>query len=315
MLYKAFGLAVLLSFKAGVYSKTAITISCCYFLLCSFFFENPPVTVPLLEASHQLLLQNCHCFKQKIVFGVLYSDASNYHCSERENIFYFYTPIYAFLVVRHRYVLLHKTPISQRHARQNFSHIQIFNLSHPLKTKTDSSHLLGSRGFAARATVIASKTKAGRNLVKEVDVVKGSAESVLAGAPGIHRNVGERVHALGIAQRQGAVDENTVLAVLGVGVVLAAALLLLGGHTRTILVDLVVFAVVGHSANTTSDGVAGLPVDGEIGTGAVADASILGVLGQARLFVGADGVALVALVLGLGKVFGVGRTPNARVAG
>lgn len=199
----------------------------------------------------------------------------------------------------------------------NKSQIYNFDSSHLWQNgikQTFYPPLLRSGGLAARATVVTSQTKAGRNLVKDVDIVKRSAESVLARTPGIDGDVGERVHAHGFARRQSAVDKETILAVLGVCVVLTTTLLLLGGHTSAILVDLVVFTVVGGGANTTSNGVAGLPVNGEVGAGAVADSGILGVLGKARLFVSTDGVALVALIFGLGKVLGVGRAPNARFA-
>lgn len=107
------------------------------------------------------------------------------------------------------------------------------------------------------------------------------------------------------------VDNEALGRVLGVDVVLAADLD--GGLTGTVLADLVVLAVVGHSTDATGDGVAGLPVDGEVGAGAILDAVVLlGVLGLARLLVGADSAALGTLVLLGGEVLGVSRTPNTR---
>jgi hypothetical protein len=71
--------------------------------------------------------------------------------------------------------------------------------------------------------------------------------------------------------------------------------------------------VVGHGADATGDGVARLPVGGEVGARAVVDAGGLGVLGEAGLLVDADGAALLALVVLLLEVLGVGRAPDAGV--
>jgi hypothetical protein len=77
-------------------------------------------------------------------------------------------------------------------------------------------------------------------------------------------------------------------------------------------VDLVVLATVGGGADAAGDSVARLPVDGEVGAGAVAEvAALLGVLGEAGLFVDADGLALGALVILGIEVFGVSGAENA----
>ena len=78
--------------------------------------------------------------------------------------------------------------------------------------------------------------------------------------------------------------------------------------------NLVVLAVVGHGTDTTSDGVSGLPVGGEVGACTVVDTlGLLGVLRLAGLLVDANGATLGTVVLLLGEVLGVGRTPNTAV--
>lgn len=164
------------------------------------------------------------------------------------------------------------------------------------------------------ATALAlSKTKAVGNLVEDVDVVKGAAEGVLAGTPGVDGDVGQRVDALGLAGRESAVDDEALRGVLRIDVVVAV-LELDGSLAGTVLADLVVLTVVRGSTNTTGDGVAGLPVDGESVASAVLETlGLLSVLRLARIVVDTDGAALVTVVLLLGEVLGVGRTPDTRI--
>lgn len=73
--------------------------------------------------------------------------------------------------------------------------------------------------------------------------------------------------------------------------------------------------MVGGSANTSGNGVTGLPVGGEVDASSVLHVLVLlGVLGETGLFVHANGVALGTLIFLLGKVFGVGRSPDAKTA-
>lgn len=114
---------------------------------------------------------------------------------------------------------------------------------------------------------------------------------------------------LGLRGGNSSVDDDAVDAVLGVDKVLAANRS--GGQARAVLVDLVVLTVVRSSADTSGKGVARLPVGREVDAGAVADlAVLLSVLGETRLFVDADGIALGALVLLGGQVFGIGRAKD-----
>jgi hypothetical protein len=118
------------------------------------------------------------------------------------------------------------------------------------------------------------------------------------------------VNTLGVISADGAVDNKSLRGVLRVDVVVAV-LELDGGLAGTVLVDLVVLAVVRGGSDTTGNGVTGLPVGGEVGAGAVVETlGLLGVLGLAGLGVGADGTTLVTVVLLLGEVLGVGRTPD-----
>lgn len=131
----------------------------------------------------------------------------------------------------------------------------------------------------------------------------------MARTQSVNGDVSKRVDTLGLAGRESAVDDDAVDTILGVGVVFAADLD--GRQTRTVLVDLVVFAAVRAGTNTTSNGVTRLPVSREVNAGAVLDAVGLGgVLREARLLVNTDGVALVALILLIGKVLGISRAVN-----
>lgn len=111
--------------------------------------------------------------------------------------------------------------------------------------------------------------------------------------------------------RQGAIDDEAILAVFGVDEILAVVLDSRGA--RTILADLVVLTVIRSGTNATSNSVTWLPVDREVVASAVVDTSgLLGVLGKARLFIDTNGVALGAIVLLLGEVVGISRAPDTR---
>ncbi len=111
------------------------------------------------------------------------------------------------------------------------------------------------------------------------------------------------MNALGLAGRKGTVDEESVGVVRSRNVVGGAR----GRYTSTGLVDAVVLAMIGVGAHTRGDGIARVPVDREVGAGVVANAWLLqSVLGETRVLVDADGVALLAVVLLLGQVLGIG---------
>lgn len=149
------------------------------------------------------------------------------------------------------------------------------------------------------------QTQAVGNLVEDVDIVISTAKGLLARAESKDRNISQGVNTLSLRGGNGSVDDDAVDAVLRVDKVLAANGN--GGQARAVLVDLVVLTVVRGSADTTGNGVARLPVGGEIDTGAIADlAVLLSVLGEAGLFVDANGIALGALVLLGRQVFSIG---------
>ena len=118
---------------------------------------------------------------------------------------------------------------------------------------------------------------------------------------------------LGVIGADSTVDEETLGRVLEVGVVVIV-LELDGSLAGTGLLDLVVLTVVRDGSNASGDGVSGLPVGREVGASAVVDAlGLLGVLRLTRLSVGADGTALVTVILLLGEVLSVGGTVNAAI--
>lgn len=169
----------------------------------------------------------------------------------------------------------------------------------------------GRAGTGRRAGLVLGQTQARGNLVKDVDVAVGAAKDVLAGAPGVDGDVGQRVHADSLVRVEGAVDDEAVGAVAGVGVVLVANL-----DRRvagTLLVDAKVLADVGVGGDTTGNGVTGLPVGREVGAGAVGEAVGLVVLRKTRLLVGANGTALAALVGLVLQVLGIGRTVDTAI--
>lgn len=168
---------------------------------------------------------------------------------------------------------------------------------------------VGVTGHRRLAGLMGGETQAAGNLVENVHVAVGAAESVLAGTPGVDGDVSQGVDADGLVGGEGAVDDEAVGGVVGGDVVLVANLL--GGHAGALLVDDVVLADVGVGANAGGNGVARLPVGGEVGAGAVLETGGLVVLGQTRLLIGANGAALATLVLLVGQVLGVGRTVDA----
>jgi hypothetical protein len=120
------------------------------------------------------------------------------------------------------------------------------------------------------------------------------------------------VDTLAVVGADGTVDNEAIRGILRVDVVVI--ILELDGGCTGLLVNLVVLTVVGRGTDTTGDGVSGLPVGGEVGAGAVVDTlGLLGVLRLARLLVDANGAALGTVILLLGEVLGVGRTPNTAV--
>lgn len=149
------------------------------------------------------------------------------------------------------------------------------------------------------------QTQAVGNLVKDVDVVVSTAKGLLAGAESKDRHISQGVDTLSLRGGDSSVNDDAVDAVRGVDKVLAANGS--GRQARAVLVDLVVLTVIRGSADTSGKGVARLPVGREVDAGAVADlAVLLGVLGEARLFVDANGITLGTLVLLGGQVFGIG---------
>lgn len=194
-------------------------------------------------------------------------------------------------------------------------HLHLYHLP----TYTSLVHLVVSPppplicNFLITLLLALSKTKAVGNLVKDVNVVEGATESLLARTKSIDRDIGERVNALGVIGADSTVDEETLGRVLWVGVVVIV-LELDGSLAGTSLLDLVVLTVVRDGSDTSGDGVSGLPVGREVGASAVVDAlGLLGVLGLTRLSVGADGTALVTVILLLGEVLSVGGTVNAAI--
>lgn len=160
-----------------------------------------------------------------------------------------------------------------------------------------------------------SKTKAVGNLVKDVNVVESATESLLARTKSIDRDIGERVNTLGVIGADSTVDEETLGRILGVGVVVIV-LELDSSLAGAGLLDLVVLTVVRDGSDTSGNGVSGLPVGREVGASAVVDTlGLLGVLRLSGLSVGADGTALVTVILLLGEVLGVGGAVNAAILG
>lgn len=167
-----------------------------------------------------------------------------------------------------------------------------------------------------RSTVISAvslsqtKTEALGELVENIHVVINTTEQVLARTHSKHGDVSKRVDADALDGREGTVDDETVGGILGVDEVLAGDAL--GGVAGALLVEVEVLAVIGVGGDTGGDGVAGGPVEGEVGTGVVADAgSLLGVLGETGVGVGADGAALLAVFALRGEVLGIGATEDA----
>ena len=157
-----------------------------------------------------------------------------------------------------------------------------------------------------------SKTKAVGNLVKDVNVAVCTTESVLARTKSIDGDISQRVDTLAVIGADSSVDNEAIRGILRVDVVVTVLELNCG--CTGLLVNLVVLAVVGHGTDTTSDGISGLPVGGEVGAGAVVDTlGLLGVLRLAGLLVDADGATLGTVILLLGEVLGVGRTPNTAI--
>jgi hypothetical protein len=178
------------------------------------------------------------------------------------------------------------------------------------KPTTTTHHAFSFLLFLVAVLLAPSKTQAVGDLVEDIDVVVCTTEGLLAGTKSVDGDVSQRVNTLSVISADGAVDNESFGSVLGVDVVVVV-LELDGGLAGTILVDLVVLAVVRGGSNTTGDGVTGLPVGGEVGAGAVVETlGLLGVLGLAGLGVGADGTTLGTVVLLLGEVLGVGRTPD-----
>ena len=157
-----------------------------------------------------------------------------------------------------------------------------------------------------------SKTKAVGNLVKDVNVAVCTTEGVLARTKSIDGDISQRVDTLAVVGADGTVDNETIRGILGVDIVVTV--LELNGGCTGLLVNLVVLSVVGHGTDTTGDGVSGLPVGGEVGAGAVVDTlGLLGVLRLAGLLVDTNGAALGTIILLLGEVLSVGRTPNTAI--
>ena len=121
------------------------------------------------------------------------------------------------------------------------------------------------------------------------------------------------MHALIGTDRQRAIDQEPIRCILGVDIKVRATQTARQIGRRDpgpALMDLVILTVVRVSGDALGESVAGLPVEGE--AGAVVEDELGGgvggggVLGEAGVAVGADGVAFFA-VGGLGgEVFGVG---------
>lgn len=142
------------------------------------------------------------------------------------------------------------------------------------------------------------------NLEKDINVAVRAAKVGLARPHGVHRHVRQRVDALRLARWQGTVDDEAVRPVRGVDVVRAVGPA--AGRRARSLADAVLLAVVRVGAGTGREDVPRVPVEREVGPGAVADAGLgLGVLRETRVLVDTDSVALGALVRLLVEVLGI----------
>lgn len=122
-----------------------------------------------------------------------------------------------------------------------------------------------------RLAIRPRKTKAVRHLVKDVYVPVDAAERLGAGPRREDGDVGQRVHALRLAGRDGAVDDEPGRAVRGVReqVVGLEARDAGGGQPRAARVHAEVLPVVGRGAEALRERVPRVPVDGEVGARAV----------------------------------------------
>ena len=153
-----------------------------------------------------------------------------------------------------------------------------------------------------------AQTETVGHVEENVDRVVHAAEFLLARTHGEHGDVGQRVHALGLVdgERAGVQEAGWRIFVVSI-IILRSFLQLDSRQTGSVLVDNVVLVVVGAGTETVVQSVTGIPLGGEVHALRVDERGVGldGVLRQARLFVGANGVALLAIVfLGL-KILGV----------
>lgn len=115
------------------------------------------------------------------------------------------------------------------------------------------------------------------------------------------------MHTLVVLNWESTVEQDATSTISGVDVKVLGSVGSLGRSARAILADGPVLASVGISHQTLEEGVAGVPVGGEVAVG-VGQVASVDVLRKTRLLVGADGVTLLAVdVLG-SEVVGVDGT-------
>lgn len=133
---------------------------------------------------------------------------------------------------------------------------------------------------------------------EDVDGAVDTAKKLLARTKSEDRDIGQGVDALVDIGRKGSVDQEAADRIL-VACVHGLVATFFRRGTRAVLVDLVVLTVIGESTRTGVKGVAGVPAGGEVNTLRVTErvGASNSVLGQTRVLVGADGTALVTVVL------------------
>ena len=161
---------------------------------------------------------------------------------------------------------------------------------------------LARLGTTIRSTPRQSKTLG--HAEEDVNAAVHAAKALLARPHGENRHVSQRVHALIVADRQRAVEQDAARAIRRVGIVIVGARGSSSSsssrrrYARAVLVDRPVLAAVWAGHEALEEGVARVPVGGEVAVG-VGEVARVDVLAEAGLLVDADGVALAA-VGGLG---------------
>ena len=129
----------------------------------------------------------------------------------------------------------------------------------------DETHLNTTRRRSLPADT-PTKPQTLSHMKENIDIAVDTAEELLTGAHGEDRHVRERVHALRLVGWQCTVDDEARDCVLVVHVVVGARLAgdVCGREAGAVFVYDVVFAFVGEGAGAFEEGVAGLPVVGEV---------------------------------------------------